>query len=232
MINNSFINFSSEKSNRLFLSQFFKNSGIINSDFFGLNFISNRASDVALFSLGIKTNHFIKTSKPFFSFVIGDNIFEKNVENTFVCYQGIQGNEFALKSNIILSSNAFTEKNALFVNIEGRFQSSQKAFSSPKNAKSDFDILFNILNRLDKNFNMKLKQNFLLQQTKVPFFKINSSPFYQHFLVCTFINKTKITNKNIITTFNNNNYQSNLLLKGSISMAKSSKLLLLKSSFI
>lgn len=231
IVGNSFLNFSIEKNRRLLLTQFLKNSGFIQSDFFGLSIVSNRASDVALFNLGIKTGSLIKTTNPSFLLILGDSIFQKNSEKTFVCYQGIQGNEFALSADVVLPAVAFTEKTSLFVNIEGRFQSSQKVISSPKNAKPDFDIIFSILNIFDNNFKKKSKTNFLLEQKKVPFSKAKTTPFFSRFLSSEFIIQTKISNENLIATFNNNYYQNNSVLKGSISMAKSSKMLLLRSPF-
>jgi NADH dehydrogenase/NADH:ubiquinone oxidoreductase subunit G len=214
------------------MSGFLKNSNLINSEFFGLNIISNRASDMAVYSLGLKTKPLVKTSKPNLMFILGDTIFQKNNIKTFVCFQGIQGNELILKTNIVLPAVSFLEKNALFVNIEGRFQNSQKTVSSPKNTKSDFYIIFNIMNIFDSNFHKKLKTNFLLKQNKIPFFKSNTKPFFSFFIAPAFLNQTKITKKNIISTYNNNNYQTNLILKNSVTMAKSSKMLLLKSPFI
>jgi NADH dehydrogenase/NADH:ubiquinone oxidoreductase subunit G len=220
------------KSHRFFISKFLKSTGLINSDFFGLNVLSNRASDVALYNLGLKTKPLTNSSKPFMLFVLGDSVFKKNNEKTLVCFQGIQGNELVLKANIVLPCIAFTEKNALFVNLEGRFQNSQKAISSPKNTKPEFEIVFNILNVFDSEFNKKVKANFLLKQNKVPFFKSSIKPFFSCFIVPEYLNKTKIINKNIISTYNNNYYQTNLILKNSVIMAKSSRMLLLKSPFI
>jgi NADH-quinone oxidoreductase chain G len=232
IIGKSFFNLSLEKNHRFFISEFLKNSNLINSEFFGLNIISNRASDMAIYSLGLRTKSLEKTSKPNLMFLLGDTVFQKNNVKTFVCFQGIQGNELILRTNIVLPAVSFMEKNALFVNIEGRFQNSQKTISSPKNTRSDFYIIFSLMNMFDNNFHKKLKTNFLLKQNKIPFFKSNTKPFFSFFLASAFLDQTKITNKNIISTYNNNYYQTNLILKNSVVMAKSSKMLLLKSPFI
>ena len=232
LVGNSFLSICSENKHRFFISSFLQNSGFMNSEFFGFNFLSKRASDLALYHLGIKTKNLIKTLKPNFLIVLGDTIFQKNNKNSFICYNGIQGNNFALKSNLILPSLSFVEKNSLFVNTEGRFQNAQKAISGPKNAKLDFEIIFNFIKNLDGFFDKKLKTNFLLRQNKIPFFKDNKKPFFSSILKSGFMNKTKITNKNIVTNFNDNFYQTNLILKNSVIMAKSSKTLLLKSPFL
>lgn len=187
---------------------------------------------MAIYSLGLRTKSLEKTSKPNLMFLLGDTVFQKNNVKTFVCFQGIQGNELILRTNIVLPAVSFMEKNALFVNIEGRFQNSQKTISSPKNTRSDFYIIFSLMNMFDNNFHKKLKTNFLLKQNKIPFFKSNTKPFFSFFLASAFLDQTKITNKNIISTYNNNYYQTNLILKNSVVMAKSSKMLLLKSPFI
>jgi len=228
---NSFLSIYSEKKHRFFICSFLRNSGFINSEFFGFNFLSKRASDLALFHLGIKTKNLIKTSKPFFLFVVGDTIFQKNNKNSFICFDGIQGNNFVLRSNLILPSVSFVEKNSLFVNTEGRFQNAQKAISGPKNAKLDFEIIFDFIKTFDFSFDRKLKTNFLLRQNATPFFKGNVKPFFSSILKCGFMTKTRITNENVITNFNDNFYQTNLILKNSVVMSKSSKTLLLKSPF-
>nr|NP_066496.1 NADH dehydrogenase subunit 11 [Rhodomonas salina]AAG17767.1 NADH dehydrogenase subunit 11 [Rhodomonas salina] len=232
IVGNSFFNVYSEKNHRFFISTFLKNSGLVNSEFFGLNILSNRAADGSLYALGLKTKNVNKISKPSILFIIGDTFFHKNNSKTFVCYQGIQGNELVSKADLILPSNAFTEKNALFVNLEGRFQNSQKSISSPKNTKSDFDIIFNVLGVFDADFDKKFKSNFLLKQNKIPFNKSETKPFFSHIVDGGYMAQTKIDNKTIVSIYNNNYYQTNMILKNSVTMAKSSKMLLLKSPFI
>nr|YP_009476681.1 NADH dehydrogenase subunit 11 [Storeatula sp. CCMP1868]AVM81174.1 NADH dehydrogenase subunit 11 [Storeatula sp. CCMP1868] len=232
IIGSAFLNVTDENNNRFFLAKFLINSKIINSKFFGLNILSSRATDVAIYNLGLKTKILRKSSKPKFLFVLGDTVFQKDCINTFVCFQGIQGNELLIMSNVVLPSCAFTEKNSLFINIEGRFQNSQKAVSMPKNSKLDFDIILSILNLFDLNLMKKFKKNFLLSQNKIPFYKNNQNPFFSLFSFPVYMTQIKLVNKTFISIFNQNYYQNNLLLKNSITMAKSSKMLLTKSPFV
>jgi NADH-quinone oxidoreductase chain G len=232
IVGNSFFTTSIEKSNRFFISFFLKNSQVINSIFFGFVSISNRASDIVLHNFGLKTKFLEKYStKPSFLFVIGDSVFQKTSRDSFISFQGLQGNCLISKVNIILPTISFTEKNSLFINSEGRFQNSQKSVSSPKNSRTDFEILFSILGIFTKGLSKKIAVNFLLNQNKVPFFKKNVKPFFSFIHLSPYLMKIKIINKNTVSSYEKNNYQDNLLLKSSISMGKSKKLVLKKSPF-
>jgi len=233
IVGNTFLSSIDEKSNRFLISSFLKNSQVINSTFFGFIVMTNRASDSVLHSLGIKTKPLIKfCSKPTFLFVVGDSVFHKSSRESFISFQGLQGCSQVSKANIILPTIAFTEKSGLFVNSEGRFQNLQKSVISPKNSRNDFEIIFSVLDIFGEGFNKKPISNFLLSQNKVPFLKKNVKLFFDFIYFSPYLTKIKIINKNTISSYEKNNYQSNLLLKNSISMSKSSKLLLKRSPFI
>lgn len=63
----------------------------------------------------------------------------------FVVYQGHHGDRGASIANIVLPGAAYTEKNALYVNTEGRVQPSSLAFFPPGLAQDDASVLRNIL---------------------------------------------------------------------------------------
>ncbi len=61
--------------------------------------------------------------------------------NTFVIYQGHHGDQGAARADIVLPGAAYTEKDGLYVNTEGRVQMAKKAVSAPGEAREDWKIL-------------------------------------------------------------------------------------------
>lgn len=59
----------------------------------------------------------------------------------FVIYQGHHGDQGAHRADVILPGAAYTEKNALYINTEGRVQRSYAAISPPGQAKVDWIII-------------------------------------------------------------------------------------------
>ncbi len=59
----------------------------------------------------------------------------------FVVYQGTHGDKGAERADVIFPGAAYTEKNATYVNTEGRAQQSVKAVFAPGDAKEDWTII-------------------------------------------------------------------------------------------
>ena len=66
---------------------------------------------------------------------------EEIPEDAFVIYQGHTGDEGAYYADLILPGASYLEKNALFVNTDGRPQQSRSAQSPPGFARDDWMIL-------------------------------------------------------------------------------------------
>jgi NADH-quinone oxidoreductase subunit G len=62
-------------------------------------------------------------------------------KNTFVIYQGHHGNALAGRADVILPGSAYTEKNATYVNTEGRVQQAKQAIFPPGEAREDWKII-------------------------------------------------------------------------------------------
>jgi NADH-quinone oxidoreductase subunit G len=60
---------------------------------------------------------------------------------TFVIYQGHHGDAGAARADVVLPGAAYTEKNALYVNTEGRVQQAFAAIKPPGDAREDWRIL-------------------------------------------------------------------------------------------
>ncbi|MDX6748398.1 NADH-quinone oxidoreductase subunit NuoG [Geminicoccaceae bacterium 1502E] len=75
-------------------------------------------------------------------FLIGaDEIDTSRLGDTFVVYQGHHGDVGAHAADVILPGAAYTEKNAIYVNTEGRPQRTKLAVFPPGEAKEDWKIL-------------------------------------------------------------------------------------------
>ncbi|HRK19318.1 MAG TPA: NADH-quinone oxidoreductase subunit NuoG [Hyphomicrobiaceae bacterium] len=61
--------------------------------------------------------------------------------SSFVIYQGSHGDAGAHRADVILPGSAYTEKTGIFVNLEGRVQSTKKAAAAPGLAKDDWAII-------------------------------------------------------------------------------------------
>jgi NADH-quinone oxidoreductase subunit G len=67
--------------------------------------------------------------------------FEEISRDTFIIYQGHHGDKGAHHAHVILPGCAYTEKNALYVNTEGRIQKGFQAVQAPGIAKEDWKII-------------------------------------------------------------------------------------------
>ena len=71
-----------------------------------------------------------------------DRISESDIpKDAFVIYQGHHGDAGANFADVILPGCAYTEKNATYVNTEGRPQLTRKAIGSPGDARQDWKIV-------------------------------------------------------------------------------------------
>ena len=79
-----------------------------------------------------------------------DEIAESEFGKAFVIYQGHHGDRGAHRADVILPGAAYTEKTALYVNTEGRAQSTRQATFPPGEAKEDWKILRALSEKLGK----------------------------------------------------------------------------------
>ncbi len=70
-----------------------------------------------------------------------DEIDAKAFGQAFVVYQGHHGDRGAHRADVILPGAAYTEKDALYVNTEGRAQKARQAVFPPGEAKEDWRIV-------------------------------------------------------------------------------------------
>ena len=70
-----------------------------------------------------------------------DEIDMDGLGNAFVIYQGSHGDKGAHRADVILPGAAYTEKDAIYVNTEGRAQMTARAVFPPGEAREDWTIL-------------------------------------------------------------------------------------------
>jgi len=131
------------------VKSFLKKNNKISNEWNSLNTISENASTVGSFDLGLyKTldgsNEVLKDLENHMFeivYLLGvDNLkFEK--KNEFVIYQGSHGDKGAEIADIILPGAAYTEQNGYFTNLEGKLQKAYKASYPPEEAKEDWLII-------------------------------------------------------------------------------------------
>jgi NADH-quinone oxidoreductase subunit G len=77
-----------------------------------------------------------------FVYLLGaDEIDMNRLGSSFVVYQGHHGDRGAHRADVILPGAAYTEKDATYVNTEGRVQQARRAVSPPGEAREDWAIL-------------------------------------------------------------------------------------------
>jgi len=81
-----------------------------------------------------------------------DQIDVKKLTNSFVIYQGHHGDFGAEHSDVVLPGSTYSEKNATYVNTEGKVQTTFKACNPPGLAKEDWKIIVSIGKKLKKKF--------------------------------------------------------------------------------
>ena len=86
---------------------------------------------------------------------VDDEIDFKKLEKTFVIYIGSHGDRGAHIADIILPAAAYSEKDAVYVNLEGRPQSTTQASSTLGDAKEDSKIILELAEKLHIDLGFK-----------------------------------------------------------------------------
>lgn len=74
---------------------------------------------------------------------------ERAGKKPFIIYQGHHGDINATKADVVLPGSAYTEKESIYVNTEGRPQKTNKAVEPPEKAKEDWKIIKAIADIID-----------------------------------------------------------------------------------
>ncbi|MFN3701778.1 MAG: NADH-quinone oxidoreductase subunit NuoG [Alphaproteobacteria bacterium] len=137
--------------------------GCVSKDWNGFNLLHRAASRVGALDIGFVPQ---KSSKGFREilegtkdgsikalFLLGVDEFDARSEigsKAFVIYQGHHGDRGAARADVILPAAAYTEKDATYVNTEGRVQQTKRAVFPPGQAREDWAIIRALSEYLDK----------------------------------------------------------------------------------
>ncbi|HEX5079472.1 MAG TPA: NADH-quinone oxidoreductase subunit NuoG [Geminicoccaceae bacterium] len=126
--------------------------GMVDDDSNGFNVLHTAAARVGGLDLGLlpgKGGHDVEGILKAASkgetevvYLLGaDEIATDRLGDAFVIYQGHHGDRGATRADVILPGAAYTEKDAVYVNTEGRPQRAKRAIFPPGEAKDDWRIL-------------------------------------------------------------------------------------------
>jgi NADH-quinone oxidoreductase subunit G len=168
-------------------SYLYKNNKI-SKDWNSLNIISENASSVGSFDLGLhktengenKVLNDLESHKFEIVYLLGQDNLKFKKQEEFIIYQGSHGDKGAEIADIILPGAAYTEQNGYFTNLEGKLQKAYKASYPPGLAKEDWVIINELAELFNhrKLFNDKDElDNSLFNQLNLYFDKDNSKKF-------------------------------------------------------
>jgi NADH-quinone oxidoreductase subunit G len=135
-------------------------------DWNGFNILHNHASMVGSLDIGFtpgKKGYSAKqmlelASKKEFGllYLLGaDDIDLSGCSDCFIVYQGHHGDRSAVYADVILPGAAFTEKDGLYINLEGRLQKAYRAVPPPGQAKEDWQIIFDLATVMGKDLGFR-----------------------------------------------------------------------------
>ncbi len=130
----------------------------------GFNFLSKNAGLINGLEVGFTSQKGIKSimqdcrngeTKVLFLSAVDDSVDLSQLENTFVVYIGSHGDVGARIANVILPAAAFSEKEATYVNLEGRAQNTVRAVFAPNEAKEDWQLIVQLAQKLGIDLGFK-----------------------------------------------------------------------------
>ncbi|PSR90517.1 NADH-ubiquinone oxidoreductase 78 kDa subunit mitochondrial precursor [Coniella lustricola] len=119
-------------------------ANFLNEEWNGYNVLQRAASRAGAFEVGFVTPSVeVAETTPKFVWLLGaDEINEADIpKDAFVVYQGHHGDRGAQIADVVLPGAAYTEKNATYVNTEGRVQMTRAATGLPGASRTDWKII-------------------------------------------------------------------------------------------
>jgi NADH-quinone oxidoreductase subunit G len=123
----------------------------VKEDFNGFNVLNNVASMVGGLDIGFlpKENYNVEQicndpNIKLLYLLAADELDLSKLDNKFIIYQGHHGDKAAHIADVIFPGCAYTEKDATYVNLEGRAQHSYRCVLPPIGAKIDWKIILEL----------------------------------------------------------------------------------------
>jgi NADH-quinone oxidoreductase subunit G len=129
-----------------------ENYGLVRADWNGFNVLHRAAARVGGLDLGFVPGpggHDVagmvegcRSGRIEVLYLLGaDEIDTEDLGSAFVVYQGHHGDRGAARADVILPGAAYTEKDGIYVNTEGRVQLGRRATFPPGDAREDWKII-------------------------------------------------------------------------------------------
>ncbi|HRD29789.1 MAG TPA: molybdopterin-dependent oxidoreductase, partial [Caulobacter sp.] len=125
-----------------------KTFGVVREGWNGWNVLHTAAARVGGLDLGflpgeggLATAGMLKPGALDLLFLLGADECDASASGAFTVYLGSHGDRGAHKADVILPGAAYTEKNGLYVNTEGRVQMGERAVFPKGEAREDWAIL-------------------------------------------------------------------------------------------
>jgi NADH-quinone oxidoreductase subunit G len=152
-----------------------------------------------------------------------DNIDLRRLKDSdcFVIYQGSHGENGANFADVILPGSAYTEKDAIYTNTEGRPQSTKRAIFAPGDAKEDYKLIDELAKVMNINlgFNNLDELRQILAKTNPFFANLDVVP-KNKWIDAPGLNNLGEFSNSTINAANNDFYSSNIIARTSKTMAK------------
>ena len=139
--------------------------GVINGDWNGFNILHNAAARVAGLDMGFVPGQggmdvaamgaAAKEGNLDVLWLLGaDEINFTNFQSSFIIYQGHHGDNGAHNADIVLPGAAYTEKDGIYLNTEGRVQYGSRASFPPGEAREDWAIIRAVSGKIGKSIGL------------------------------------------------------------------------------
>ncbi|MDP4708872.1 MAG: NADH-quinone oxidoreductase subunit NuoG [Rickettsiaceae bacterium] len=207
-----------------------KKYNIVSANWNGFNILHNHASMVGGLDVGFiygksgnGTEEILKQAKDKkvkVLYLLGADDFDMSLidQDCFVIYQGHHGDKAADRADVILPEAAYTEQDAIFVNMEGRPQYARAAISPLGSAKESWDIITHLADKLDLGMpfkNLADVRNMLAKENAV--FANIGTVIPTNFIA--FKSSTKLLKKPLEDVLTNY-YMTDPISRSSVTMAK------------
>ncbi|MEE2956362.1 MAG: NADH-quinone oxidoreductase subunit NuoG [Pseudomonadota bacterium] len=206
--------------------------GLIREDWNGFNVLHNAAGRVGALDLGfvpentkLDVSGILETASKGeleVVFLFGaDEIDTSKLGKAFVIYQGHHGDTGASRADVILPGAAYTEKNATYVNTEGRVQRGWRAVFPPGEAREDWSIFRALSETLGHTLPYKDINGVRRRMAEI-------NPVFEHVGVVVpspwvnFGEDKKVTSEKFVTPISNF-YVTDVISRNSETMAKCTK---------
>jgi NADH-quinone oxidoreductase subunit G len=135
--------------------------GLVSEDWNGFNVLNTAAARVGALDIGFTPGSSGRDVEGVLNgadsgdiemvYLLGaDELDVNRLKNAFVVYQGHHGDAGAHAADVILPGAAYTEKDGIYVNLEGRVQMGRRAVFPPGDAKEDWSIVRALSEKLGK----------------------------------------------------------------------------------